>query len=218
MAKSIRIGNPYNSYQEDFSVSEDPLSRGGRFLNNTNTLLTRFRAASGRAIAKATGQAGDYDDSAALMDGFGPDVEITATVYRDVSLNTSATHECEFLFRASQTSNRSLQYEALFAWQGSIQAVRWYDSGGQQFEFLTAVSGPQSLGRGFVTGDRIRARMQGSILTMSCIDASNVVTVLGVFNNSVLASGMCGLGGFVRVGDGGNPAHFCFEDVLITEV
>lgn len=215
----IRIGSPYQSYQTDFSSSEDPLSYGGRWLPNTNGILTRFRTSGGRAIAKATGQTGDYDDSAAVMSGFGPDVEMTATVYKDTGINTGATHECELLFRVSQTATISVQYEALFSFNGGVQFVRWFNNGGSQgFDFLSASSGPESLGRQFVTGDRIRARAQGSVFTLSCIDASDVVTVLGVYNNSVIASGNCGIGGFFRLGDGANQAHFCFEDFHITEV
>ncbi|HET8932235.1 MAG TPA: hypothetical protein VFN67_02290 [Polyangiales bacterium] len=215
----IRIGSPYQSYQTDFSTAEDPLSYGGRWLANTNGILTRFRTSGGRAIAKATG-AGDFDDSAALLSGFGNNVELTSTVYKDTGINTGATHECEFLLRATQISSTiSVQYECLFSFTGNIQFVRWFNNGGAQgFDFVSASSGPESLGRPFVTGDRIRARCSGSTFTMSCIEADGDVIVLGVYNDSTLASGMCGIGGFVRTLDGANPAHFCFEDFHITEI
>lgn len=217
--QSIRIGNPYNNYTDAFDVDQDPLTSGGRWLNNTNANLTRFRTSGGRAIAKAIG-AGEYDDSAALMEGFGPDVEMTATVFKDPSINASATHECEFLMRASQSATLSFQYEVLFAHFGGCQIFRWADNGagGQAFLNVTKLSGSENLGRAFVTGDRIRVRIQGSTITASVIDASNNVTVLAVYSDTTLTTGLCGIGGYFRTSEGANQAHFCFEDVYITEV
>lgn len=207
----LRIGQMRTIY-DTFDDAEDPL--GSPWQARINTLLTDFQAAGGKAIAKATG-AGDFDDSAALLTGFGPNVDIVATVFKNAAINTGVTHECELLLRSTQSSSLSLQYECLFSFTGGTQCFRWEDSGGQQFHELTASSGAINMGREFITGDRIRARISGSTITMSCIEANDAETVLGVFTDSTYATGQPGIGGFIR--PGGNAAHFCFQDVRVTQ-
>lgn len=216
--QTIQIGSAFRSFSTSFSGTENPLSEGGIWLSNTNTLLTAFQKTGGRAVGLAVG-AGAYDDSAALLDGFGNDVEMTVTVFKDATIDTDATHEVELLMRATQSASVSVQYEALFSFNGNIQFVRWFNNGGSQdFEFLSPTSGTESLGRALITGDRVRARCQGSTFTLQVIEADNTVHTLGVYTNTAIASGKPGIGAFTRAGDGGNLTKFCLEDFSITEV
>jgi hypothetical protein len=205
-------------YSTAFATTEDPLSETGNWVARVNTILTDMYVSGGRAIAHALG-VGAYDDSAALLSGYSTDVEITCTVFKDPTINTGATHECELLFRASQTSSESLQYESLFSFNGTIQFIRWFDNGGSQdFAVITVTLGPETLSRNFITGDKIRARAAGSVFTLSSIDSGGTETLLGVYVNTVLTTGQPGIGGFTRSLDGGDTTKFCFEDAQISDI
>ena len=210
----LRIGHMRSIY-DDFSDAEDPL--GTPWQARVNTLLTDMYASGGKAIAKSVA-AGSYDDSAALLSSFGANVDIVATIFKDAAINTGANHECELLLRATQSETISEQYEALFNFAGTIQCFKWHDDGGQAFLSLTEDSGPLTMGRAFITGDRLRAKIIGSTITMSCIEANDDETVLGVFTDSTYATGQPGIGGFFRVSEGANQAHFCFQDVRVTQL
>lgn len=207
-------------YSTTFAADEDPLSESGAWQARVNTILTDMKsvAATGRANAKALGL-GAYDDSAALLTGYAADVELTCTVFKDVTINTGAGHECEILHRASQTTTVSTQYECLFSFNGNIQCFRWFSNGGtQDFELQTALLGGESKGGEFVTGDRIRARICGSILILSYLTSGGTETLLGVYNNTVVTSGQPGIGGFIRSLDGAVATKFCFSDAQISDI
>lgn len=212
----LRIGQMRTIF-DTFDDSEDPL--GTPWQARVNANLTDMYASGGKALGKAAGN-GEYDDSAALLSGFTANVDIVATVFKNASINTGANHELELLLRATQDADQSFQYECLFNSQGGTQCFAWEDGGGgtQAFRELTASSGSINLGRAFVTGDRLHAKIVGTTITMSCIDASDVETILGVFSDSAYSTGQPGIGAFYRVGDGANQAHWCFQDVRVTQL
>jgi hypothetical protein len=210
----IRIGHGLQVY-DAFDDAEDPL--GSPWQARVNTLLTDMYATGGKAIAKSVA-AGSYDDSAALLSGFGANVDIVATIFKHSGINAAANHECELLLRATQTEELSEQYEALYKFDGTIQCFKWHNDGGQAFLSLTEDSGPLTMGRAFITGDRLRAKIIGNVITMSCIEANDDETVLGVFTDSTYATGQPGIGGFFRVGEGADQTHFCFMDVRVTQL
>ena len=197
-----------------FDDAEDPL--GSPWQPRINTLLTDMVATGGYGQNTATGE-GEYDDSAALLSGFRPNVDIVAYVDKNESINDAVTHECELLMRATQGTTISQQYEGLFSFNGGVQCFKWFDnSGSQGFLELTADSGAISMGREFITGDRIRARISGSTITLSCIESNDAETILGVYTDTAYPTGQPGIGGFIR--PGGNAAHFRFVDVLVTQL
>lgn len=212
----LRIGHVRTIF-DTFDTDQSPLS--SPWQARVNTQLTDMYASGGKAIGNSIGN-GSYDDSAALLSGFGPNVEIIATVFVSPSINTGANHELELILRSTQTSGLSEQYECLFNAQGGTQCFAWEDGGGgtQNFRELTASSGSINLGRALVTGDRIRATIVGTEITMSCIDAGDVETVLGVFSDSAYSSGQPGIGAFYRVGDGATQSHYAFQDVRVTQL
>ena len=214
MRPILRVPQPLPFF-DGFDVAQDPL--GSPWQARVNTLLTDMYASGGKAIAKSVA-AGEYDDSAALLSDYGPNVDIVATVFKDPSINAGANHECELLLRATQTTTRSLQYECLFNFGGGIQCFAWEDGGSQVFRELSASSGPLTMGRQYITGDRLRAKIVGNTITMSCIESNDAETVLGVFTDTAYASGQPGIGGFFRVSEGANQAHFCFLDVRVTQL
>jgi hypothetical protein len=213
MGRGIRIGHQLSVY-EDFEAAESPL--GTPWQARVNTALTDMVATGGYGQNTATGE-GEYDDSAALLSGFGPNVDIVAYVDKNESINDTVTHECELLLRAEQSSSVSEQYEGLFSFNGGVQCFAWENNAGSQaFRQLTADSGAISMGREFITGDRIRAKIIGSTITLSCIESNDAETILGVYTDSAYPTGQPGIGGFIR--PGGNAAHFRMIDVRVTQL
>lgn len=214
--QTIQIGTPYQSATFAFDGTENPLSEGEIWLANTNTALSSFRKSGGRAIGNATGAS--FDDSAALLDGYGVNVQLTGTVFKGTGL-AATTHEMELLLRSTQSSTISLQYECLFSYTGGTQCFKWFNNGGSQgFQELTADSGLISLGRELITGDRIRARISGSTITMEVIEADNTVRTMGVFTDTTYSTGKPGIGAFTRASEGGDLTKFNFEAFSITEI
>lgn len=210
------------NYFTDFPsppAPENPISEVGEWEESANAFLTPMRTVAGKAIATAQGL-GEFDDSAALQTRvYTANVETRATVFRDPTLDTDATHECELLMRVTETATATEQYEYLFAFQGSVQGVRWVDEGSQGFAFLDDIAGTVSIGREFVTGDTIIGRIVGDCLEISAIGFDGTLFPnLGFFKDTNIAgAGRPGIGGFTRVADGGDPAKFCFTSVEISD-
>ncbi len=76
------------SYSTAFNLTENPLSEGGRW-RRANNPWTNVQTIGGVAFgANSVGHT--YDDSYALLSGFGPDQTVEAVVYRDTSLSPEA--------------------------------------------------------------------------------------------------------------------------------
>lgn len=197
-----------------FPNTENPLD--DPWVARITTLLTDMRSTPGKAFGNAAG-IGAYDDSAALLSGLGLDTEIDCGVFLDPTLDTDATHECELLTRATQTTGVAQQIESLFAFFGSVQGVEWIDDGGQNFDFLTSIYGDGGIGGNFTTGDRIRTRHVGTRIHLSAFNASNEETILAVYQSDTPTTGQPGIGAFTRVADGGVATKFCFTDAKVTD-
>lgn len=200
-----------------FPNTENPLATPWQA--RITTLLTDMRSVPGKAIATAAG-IGSFDDSAALLDGFGADTEITCGVFLDPTLNPAATHECELLTRSTQSTTFAQQIESLFAFFGGVQGVEWINSGGSQgFNFLTSIFGANTISRDFVTGDIIRTRHVGTRAQLSVVNfLTGDEIYLSVFQSDTPATGQPGIGGFTRVADGGDPTKFCFTSADVSDV
>jgi hypothetical protein len=210
----LRIGH-VRTFTDNFATDQNPL--GSPWLANVTPGLTAMTAAGGRAVGLAQG-AGLYDDSAALLDGFGANYEITATVFKGTGL-AETTHEMELLLRSTQQEDIVEQYECLFAFDGSVSLVLWFDDGGTQgFEVLTPDSGTGAIGRALITGDRIRASVSGSTITMQFIEADNTVHTAIVKSDSSYPTGKPGIGAYTRAEQGGDLTKFCFESVTVRQL
>jgi hypothetical protein len=111
---SVGAGAPITgSYSSNFDLSEVPLSEGGRWRRAANH-HTNVKTAGGVAFG-TNGVTDTYDDSYALLSGFGPDQTVEAVVQRSASLNTNATHEVELLLRFADSGSGARGYECLSA-------------------------------------------------------------------------------------------------------
>jgi hypothetical protein len=187
------------SYATNFDLTESPISEGGAW-RHANNVWMNDNTANGIAFG-TNGALNTYDDSYALLSGFGPDQQAQAVVFRSPSLvTTGTTHEIELLLRFADDTNSVRGYECLFNYGGGIEIVRWNGALGD-FTSLPITGGAGNLGRDLVSGDVVRATIVGNVIS---------AYVNGVLRaqatDSTFATGQPGIGFFTRpAGVSDNP-------------
>ena len=177
------------SYSTDFNLTENPISEGGRW-RRANNRWTNVQTVGGAAFG-TNGVTDTYDDSYALLSGFGPDQTIEAVVYRDPNLQPVSTHEVELLLRMSDDSGNARGYECLFDLRGGFAIMRWNGAQGDFSHVQLLQSG--YLGRQLVTGDVLKATIVGNTITMS---VNGMLLAKGI--DSTFSNGQPGIGFFIR--------------------
>jgi hypothetical protein len=177
------------SYSTSFNLTENPISEGGRW-RRANNRWTNVQTVGGAAFG-TNGVTNTYDDSYALLSGFGPDQTIEAVVYRDTSLNPVSTHEVELLLRFSDDSGNARGYECLFDLYGGFAIMRWNGPQGDFSHTQLVQSG--YLGRQLVTGDVLKATIVGNTITMY---VNGMLLAKSI--DSTFSHGQPGIGFFVR--------------------
>jgi hypothetical protein len=179
------------TYSTNFSTQEDPISEGGRW-RRANNQWTNVRTVGGVAFG-TNGVTNTYDDSYALLSGFGADQSADAVVYRDPNLVPGRTHEVELLLRFSDDSGNARGYECLFNHQGGYDIVRWNGPQGDFTNLSLVESG--DLGRELVSGDVITATIMGNVIT-TYVNG----TLMARAVDSTFSTGQPGIGFFIRPG------------------
>ncbi len=193
------------SYSTSFALTESPISEGGTW-KRANNRFTSVRTAGGNAFG-TNGVADGYDDSYALLAGFGPDQEAEAVIYRSAALAVGTTHEVELLLRFTDDSQNARGYECLFAYDGSVAQMRW-DGGVGDFTALNS-TGDFGYGRQLQTGDVVKATITGDTLRMYINGTLMLTTV-----DSMYATGQPGISFFTR--PGGDSANFALSSYKVT--
>jgi hypothetical protein len=191
------------SYSSNFDREENPLSEGGVWRRAANN-FTNVKSSGGVAYG-TNGITNGYDDSYALLSGFGPDHTVEAVVQRSASLNTSVTHEVELLLRFTDSTSGARGYECLFAFYGAVQVVRWNGTQGD-YTVLPTLAGTGGLGRQLLTGDVVKASISGNVINLY-INGTLVMRT----TDSAFTTGQPGIGFFTR--PGGNSAHLALTRV-----
>jgi chitodextrinase len=179
------------SYSTNFDSNENPISEGGRWRRASN-LWTNVQTSGGVAFG-TNGITNSYDDSYALLSGFGADQTLEAVVFRDSSLSPGPTHEVELLLRATDSPTSMRAYEILFDYTGVILIMRW--NGGFGDVSWLSVHDERTLGRQLTTGDVVKATIVGSTIRVY-INGQQ----MGWTTDSAIASGQPGIGFFIRPG------------------
>jgi hypothetical protein len=179
------------SYTTNFDLTENPISEGGAWRRASNA-WTNVRTGNGIAFG-TNGSLDTYDDSYALLSGFGPDQQAQAVVFRSPTLVSSGiTHEMELLLRFSDDAGNARGYECLFNYAGGVDIVRWNGPLGN-FTPLALTGGAGSLGRDLVSGDVIKATIVGNVISTYI---NGVLMVQA--SDSTYASGQPGIAFFTR--------------------
>lgn len=155
-------------YSTTFDGDENPLSEGGKWIND-GLDWTTIRKAGGLAYGTQTGTGKGiyrYDDSYAHLKGFPPDQEAWGQV-QIAKPDPSCHQECEILLRWTSAPHRATGYEcfARCVSDGSsyVQIVRWEGPLGK-FTYLADKRGTDY---GLKNGDILKASIVGNVITVS---------------------------------------------------
>jgi hypothetical protein len=188
------------TYSTRFSLSENPISEGAKWLNGKATGLDWADVATtgGFAYGLEGGMTG-YDDSTALLSGpWGPNQTAEATVHT-TNQNAKVWEEVELRLRSSLAPHRATGYEILFSCRKTNDAysdiVRW-DGPLSKFTYLSHKDGAQY---GVKDGDIVRATINGNVIT-AYINGVEVARA----TDSTFASGSPGMGFFLQGASGLN--------------
>jgi hypothetical protein len=180
---------PGHHYATAFPLAENPISEGGRWINGGTAGLdwSDVATAGGRATGLEFGP--DYTDATALLTGpWGPDQQVTATVFAD-RFNDACFHEVEIRLRSAITAHVNTGYEIGFKVSTTSQAylniVRWNGPHGD-FDYLHRGNGAQF---GVQTGDVISATMEGTV-----IKAYKNGVLMGQASDATFDAGRPGMG------------------------
>jgi hypothetical protein len=184
------------SYSTTFNLTEYPISEGGKW-RKANNPWTFVRTANGTAYG-TNGVTNGYDDSYALLSGFGPDQTVEAVVQVN-SGTIGPTHEVELLLRASDDSNNARGYEVLFSRDGTIYIVRWNGPFGSFTLLANNCPVTWTARSPLKTGDVIKASAIGNQLQAW----QNGVLKTCVIDNT-FATGQPGISFFIRPGGSNN--------------
>jgi hypothetical protein len=155
------------TYSTPFDGDEDPLSEGGRWINN-GLDWTRIRKHDGIACGTQTGTnrgVHRYDDSYAHLSGFPPDQEAWAQV-QITKPDPSCHQELEILLRWTSSAQSTTGYECFARCVNGdssyLQIVRWEGPLGK-FTYLADKRGPDY---GIKDGDTLKASIVGNVITV----------------------------------------------------
>jgi hypothetical protein len=196
------------TYSTNFGLTENPISENGVWRRAGNNFTN---VATNGAIAFGTnGQTNNFDDSYALLRGFGANYTAEAVVQRSPNLNTSVTHEIELLLRFTDDATTARGYECLFSFDGNLQIFRWdgVNLAGMNFAEITQLL-PAFAKTPRQSGDRLKASISGNTITVF-INGTPVATA----SDSRYASGDPGIGFFTR--PGGNSANYGMTSYTVT--
>jgi hypothetical protein len=113
-------------YASNFDLAEDPISEGGSWVQQgalSGLDWSNVQTKNGIAFGTQTGNDG-YDDSIALLSGFGPDHRVSAVIhFVGMRSDNTSTHEVELILRGSYTPHEQYLYECNLGYSG---ASGWY--------------------------------------------------------------------------------------------
>jgi hypothetical protein len=181
-------GGRDGTYMTDFPLDENPISEGGAWSAIASPWL-RVRTIDG--IAKADAYVTGYNDNYAMLSGFAPDVEITATIY---VAGPPPFGEILLLARMAHTETTLRGYEFLYDGDGSVQLMRWNGPSGD----FTPMGGEGTNPGPLQDGDGLRMRVVGDTITIFHRRPPDDWVQIGETTDSTFADGEPGFGFFVR--------------------
>ena len=208
---TVNAGSGLRTYSTNFSLTENPISEGGIWINGETTGLDWSNVQTNGGIAFGTESGfGSYDDSTAVLSGsWNPDQMAQATVHT-VNQNSAIFEEVELRLRTTITAHSITGYEINFrcTTDGSqyVQVVRWNGPFGS-FSYVTANTGP-----GLRDGDVVKATISGSTITVY-INGNQIVQG----SDGTFKSGSPGIGFYLEDASGVN-SDFGFTSFTASEL
>jgi len=204
---------PGGSYSTNFNLTENPISEGGVWTNGGAVGLNWQNVRTTTGLAFGSGTSSSYNDCVAHLSGFSANQSAEATIFRQVGYISPDSHEVELLLRFAITSGNARGYEVTFSiGQTAAGIVRWNGASGDW-----TVVGSVNLLRAPVTGDRVKATIVGSTITLYQDIGSGYVN-LGSVADSKWATGNPGIGFFIRPGSGADPSKYCYNSFSASSI
>jgi hypothetical protein len=204
-----------NSYTTSFPGTENPISENGRWTNGAMLRTkTSVQTANGNAFGTMSRFDGtNYNDSAACLSGFGPNHEVTATLFNN---NAAYGLEAEILLRADITADHIYCYEVDCVYQfHSIYLVRWDMTTGDPNSFGYLRWGSQDEVP-LNDGDQFYASIVGTLITCKYKRLGGSWVTMFTYDtagDSVrYSTGNPGIGFWNETGDSANSNKFGFSD------
>ena len=196
---------PGGRYATRFEGRENPLSEGGVWAHR-GSHWSRVQKKDGLAYGTQSGFGG-YDDSYAYLSGLAPDHQGEAVVHVAPTLR-GEPHEALLLLRWADSAFSARGYECLFAFDGGVDVVRW---NGPYGDFTSIGQDDTPLGRKLATGDVVRARVVGPLITCFVNDVPVAHATDGTWRD-----GGPGIGFFRR--EAGTNADLAFSRYTATSI
>jgi hypothetical protein len=206
---NVLVMQAAGSFSTNFALTENPISEGGTWRRAGNS-FTNVATANGTAFG-TNGVTDTFDDSYALLRGFGANYTATAMIQRSDNLRTDITHEVELLLRFSDNTTTARGYECLFSADGNVQIFRWDGAnlpGSMNFQEITQIQS-SFVKAPFKTGDVIRASISGSNISMFING-----TLVAIAADATYPTGDPGIGFFTR--PMGNSANYAITSYSVT--
>ena len=191
------------NYTTTFSLTEDPISEGGNWINGKAVGLdwSDVRTVNGMAVGLQPGTRGTDDATALLAGTWGPNQTVTATVHT-TNPSSSFFEEVELRLRSTLSAHECTGYEVLFGLRNDASAyvsiVRW-NGPFNDWTTLDAYGGSQYILR---EGDVV----MGVISNQTISAYINGVKVMQV-TDSTFSSGSPGLGFYLANATGVNTDY-----------
>lgn len=150
-----------------FNGSENPISRGGKLVNNGGSWTTLQEG--GGVLFGSQDNSGGFDDSYAHLLGYGPNQRAWGRIAKGA---TSGTMEVEILLRVTDSAGSCKLYECNLAHDGVYaQIIRWkgpIGTSGADFEYLafnaaTAVPADDDVFMAEISGNIITSYLNGVV-------------------------------------------------------
>jgi hypothetical protein len=184
------------SYSTEFSLTENPISEGGKW---TNTISKTFNAPVSTQGGHAFGLTSTgYNDSIAMLTGtYGRDQTITATAYRGSGASGPAEIELHLRMSMNAATQEIYSYEVDFLPSlAAVALVKWH---GTQGTFTKIAEAPLD---GVADGDVFTASAIGPAQNTVFTITKNGKTLLTYTDTAAFATGNPGIGF-----DAGSPSY-----------
>lgn len=201
------------SYTTNFDLTENPISEGGRWAQQggvTGLDWSNVRTSGGIAYATQTGFDG-YNDSIALLSGFGANQRISAVVSFTGSISSNTgSHEVELILRGSYGPHTQRLYECNLGYSSTgyyMQIIRMNGAIGDYTDIGITVTGTPAIKNGDVMtaeiiGNQISVYLNGTLMQKA--------------TDSTYSSGQPGIGFFWRGSE--NVTDIAFSSVTATSL
>src|SRR5258706_7876660 len=202
---------PANSYTTNFSLTENPISEAGKWINGKATGLdwADVRTTPGLAFGGQTATVTNDDSTAVLTGTWGPGQTAQATVFT-INQGSTIYEEVELRLRTSISAHSMTGYEINFRCTADgtqyAQIVRWNGPFGN-FTLLDSQGTP-----GLRNGDVVTATAIGSTIS-AYINGVRAVQVI----DTTYTNGSPGIGFYIQGGTASQQSDFGFTSFTASD-